>query len=178
MAEKDGLACKQGAMRDNSPPARLLNLQAIASTLRATQDQIGDITDAPEARRDEFYDEIRRNMVACYTCLDNALANRVDLFANGGSGLLLELNNIVLYGTDTARRKTYASSIATNEQQFYENPEGGIGDLVDAYQMHRLESIWNRCALVYIHMLSQPQLFIEGNHRTGALLMSYLLVRE
>jgi len=27
-------------------------------------------------------------------------------------------------------------------------------------------------------MLSRPQLFIEGNHRTGALLMSYLLLRD
>jgi hypothetical protein len=31
---------------------------------------------------------------------------------------------------------------------------------------------------VYIRILSQPQLYIEGNHRTGALIMSYLLVRE
>jgi Fic family protein len=27
-------------------------------------------------------------------------------------------------------------------------------------------------------MLSQPQLFFEGNHRTGALVMSYLLVQD
>jgi hypothetical protein len=26
--------------------------------------------------------------------------------------------------------------------------------------------------------VSKPQLFIEGNHRTGALVMSYILVRE
>jgi hypothetical protein len=27
-------------------------------------------------------------------------------------------------------------------------------------------------------MLSRPQLYIEGNHRTGALVMSYMLARE
>ena len=27
-------------------------------------------------------------------------------------------------------------------------------------------------------MLSEPELFIEGNHRTGALVMSYILARE
>jgi hypothetical protein len=27
-------------------------------------------------------------------------------------------------------------------------------------------------------MLSEPQLFIEGNHRTGALIISYILARE
>jgi hypothetical protein len=30
----------------------------------------------------------------------------------------------------------------------------------------------------YIRVLSAPQLFIEGNHRCGALLISYILVRE
>ena len=35
-----------------------------------------------------------------------------------------------------------------------------------------------RAAGVYIRILSEPQLFIEGNHRTGALIMSYLLARE
>ena len=29
-----------------------------------------------------------------------------------------------------------------------------------------------------MRILSKPQLFIEGNHRTGALVMSYLLVRD
>ena len=31
---------------------------------------------------------------------------------------------------------------------------------------------------MYISILSEPQLFIEGNHRTGALVMSYILARE
>jgi hypothetical protein len=35
-----------------------------------------------------------------------------------------------------------------------------------------------RAAGVYIRMLSEPQLFIEGNHRTGALVMSYILARD
>jgi len=31
---------------------------------------------------------------------------------------------------------------------------------------------------VYVRILSQPQLYIEGNHRTGALIMSYILMRD
>ena len=27
-------------------------------------------------------------------------------------------------------------------------------------------------------ILSQPQLYIEGNHRTGALIMSYILIKD
>ena len=30
----------------------------------------------------------------------------------------------------------------------------------------------------YVRMLSKPQLFIEGNHRTGALVMSSILLRD
>jgi Fic family protein len=39
------------------------------------------------------------------------------------------------------------------------------------------ESVWRRAAAAYIQVLSEPQLFIEGNHRTGALLMSWILAR-
>jgi len=34
-----------------------------------------------------------------------------------------------------------------------------------------------RAAGAYVMMLSRPQLFIEGNHRTGALVISCLLAR-
>jgi prophage maintenance system killer protein len=44
--------------------------------------------------------------------------------------------------------------------------------------MYRNETVWKRAAVVHLHIVSQPQLFVEGNHRTGALLMSYLLVRK
>jgi hypothetical protein len=44
--------------------------------------------------------------------------------------------------------------------------------------LHRNESLWRLAAGVYIRILSRPQLYIEGNHRTGALLMSYILVRQ
>jgi hypothetical protein len=44
--------------------------------------------------------------------------------------------------------------------------------------MHRDESAWKRAAGVYMRILSKPQLFIEGNHRTGTLVMSYILVRS
>jgi hypothetical protein len=40
------------------------------------------------------------------------------------------------------------------------------------------ESAWKRAAGTYVRILSKPQLFIEGNHRSGALVMSYILVSE
>ena len=55
--------------------------------------------------------------------------------------------------------------------------EGGIKDLYNWYWAYRSESIWKRAAGVYVRILSKPQLFIEGNNRTGSLLVSYLLMR-
>ena len=46
------------------------------------------------------------------------------------------------------------------------------------YGAHRNESVWKRAAGVYVRILSEPQLFIEGNHRSGSLIVSYLLMRE
>ena len=59
---------------------------------------------------------------------------------------------------------------------FYEEREGGIQDIVEWLAVHSEDSAWKRAAGVYVRMLSKPQLFIEGNHRTGVLVMSYLLL--
>ncbi len=45
-------------------------------------------------------------------------------------------------------------------------------------ETHKNDSPWERAAGVYVRILSEPQLYIEGNHRTGALIMSYLLARD
>lgn len=42
----------------------------------------------------------------------------------------------------------------------------------------RGKSAWKLAAGLYVRILSQPQLYIEGNHRTGALIMSYVLARD
>src|SRR5262249_16758218 len=110
--------------------------------------------------------------------VDGLLASGADLFAKGSVKYGLELNTIVLCGTDPGCREEFAAHLQAAERRFYEEQGGGIGDLVEWYEQHAGQSIWQRAAGVYIRMLSKPQLFIEGNHRTGALLMSYILARE
>ncbi len=51
-------------------------------------------------------------------------------------------------------------------------------DIAEWQARHKDESAWTQAAGVHVRILSKPQLFIEGNHRTGALVVSYLLVRE
>ena len=48
--------------------------------------------------------------------------------------------------------------------------------MVEWHAGHADEPAWSRAAGVYVRMLSTPQLFIEGNHRTGVLVMSQILM--
>jgi len=118
------------------------------------------------------------NMVAGYAFVDALVADSVDVFAMGNLKHVLEMNALVLCGTSLARRAAYERHLQATERRFYEEREGGIQDLVEWYRSHEDDAAWDRAAGAYVRMLSKPQLFIEGNHRTGALLMSYVLVRE
>lgn len=155
-----------------------LNLAAIETSLRAVQADFERINEVLEDRRDPMDDAVVANMMAGYRSVDRSIADGIDLLAMGNLKHLLELNAVVLCGTDPDERSAAAVHLRATERRFYEQEEGGIRDIVEWYDLHRGESVWKRAAGVYIRILSEPQLFIEGNHRTGALIMSYLLARE
>lgn len=155
-----------------------LNLPAIESSLRAVQADFERINRTLATPRDAMTDAVLRNMMAGYRLVDDALGSGLNPFEIGQSRWLLELNTLVLCGTDERRRSESAAHIASTERHFYENAGGGIGALMEWLQRHQDQKVWYRAAGAYIHILSQPQLYIEGNHRTGALIMSYILARE
>jgi len=117
-------------------------------------------------------------MMSGYELVDSLVAQRLDLFAMGNLKLLLEMNAVVLWGREERERAQAARHLAATEERFYEQQGGGIRDIVEWYTLHRTASPWSRAAGVYVRMLGEPELFIEGNHRTGALVMSYILARE
>jgi len=130
------------------------------------------------APRDPMGDDVVRHMVAGYALVDTLVGDVVDLFAMGNLKYLLELNTTVLCGASPAEREGYTDHLQRTEERFYDDRQGGVRDLVEWYERHRRGPVVARAVGVYIRMLSKPQLFIEGNHRTGALTMSYLLARE
>jgi prophage maintenance system killer protein len=157
---------------------RVLDLEAIDATLRHLQAHFPEINELLKSRRDAIDDSLIANMMAGYDLVDRLVAEQLDLFAMGHLKLFLEMNAVVLCGSDKRERVQAASHLAATEQRFYEQEGGGIRDIVEWYTRHRTESPWKRAAGVYVRMLSEPELFIEGNHRTGALVMSYILTRE
>ncbi|KAG1647685.1 hypothetical protein GQR58_030414 [Nymphon striatum] len=155
-----------------------LNIKAIRSSLTDTQKNFKKINATLKVARKAPSDEVIENVVAGYAKIDEYLSNGTDLFKLGNSHLILELNHIVLYHSANISFEEDKSQFKATKKHFYDAKDGGIGALMEWLDMHRRSNIWQRAAGLFTHVLSQPQLFIEGNHRTGSLMMSYLLMKE
>lgn len=159
------------------PILRHLDLPAIERALREVQARFDLLSEEFVERRDPFTDEVLENILAGYALIDDYVAREIDLFDLAHVDLMLEINATVLCGTDPAERRRYAEHLAATEKHFFDNEGGGIRDILEWYAEHRHESPWKQAAGVYVRILSKPQLFIEGNNRSGALIVSYLLLR-
>lgn len=160
------------------PVPRRLDLSAIERSLRGVQVHFSSLSQRFIDQRDPFSDVVLTNVLDGYALVGDYITRGIDLFDLKNVNLMLEINATVLCGTDPARRREFAEHLAATERHFFNNDEGGIKDLFEWYREHRHETVWKRAAGVYVRILSKPQLFIEGNNRSGSLIVSYLLVRE
>lgn len=142
------------------------------------QSEFPRINQALNFSREPMDDELVENLLSGYAQVSRLLEANVELFALGNSASLLELNTRVLCGTGEQKRREYKKHIKANSRYFYDRTDAGIQDLAEWHALHRHESVWLRAAGIYIRILSEPQVFIEGNDRTGALVMSYVLAKE
>lgn len=154
-----------------------LNVAAIEASLRELSGHFASVNSSLTEPRDPLDDRIVDNMLLGYRLVDTLIDDDADLFASDQVGSMLRLNNVVLCGNDPERRREHDKHLEATERRFYDEHDGGIGDILEWYEDHSSESPWKRAAGVFVRILSQPQLFLEGNHRTGALIMSYILLR-
>lgn len=154
-----------------------IDLARVERSLRDLQRRFEAVNRSLASPREALDDEVLANLLAGYAYVNRMLAEGVDPFRRGQHGHLLELNTIVLCGTDPAARRRFHQHVEATEAHFYETPGGGIREIMDWWERHPGDDVWCKAAGVYIHALSEPQLYIEGNHRTGSLIMSFLLVR-
>jgi hypothetical protein len=155
-----------------------LNLKAIERSLRQVQQEFPKINEMLQSRRDSMTEEVFQNMMAGYAFISWAVSDDTDLLDPRYVAGLLELNHIVLCGRDPNQRREHRKHIQATAQRFYEQEQFNVESIVRWYRDHKHESPWKRAAGIYVRILSQPQLYIEGNHRTGALIMSYVLTRD
>ncbi len=158
--------------------ARRLNLKSIEDSLRAVQKDFPRINSIIKSKREHMSDEIVENMLAGYEQINRYLAKDKPLLVRKRRDHVLELNHTVLCGAESKRRKEYKKHIEKTRERFFFADGFNIDVLLDWYLRHRDRSVWRRASGWYTRSVSRPQLFFEGNHRTGALLMSYMLARK
>lgn len=124
-------------------------------------------------RKDLFSAFLKGNMVSAFGLLDDLVARQVHPFSGDGIEHMLMLNNRVHYGSDRVLMAEFASAIVANAAKFRDNIEPVV---VAWYEKHarRGDHPLKLAAETYVAILGHPQLFIEGNHRTGSLIASWI----
>ncbi len=152
------------------------NLFNVDKSLLAVQEKWKRINDQLDherlGRRDTFDPVIRGRMIDAFTYLDRLLGKSIEPFSKEGISELLELNNIVHYGFDMGLRLEFNRAIEANSNKFAEN----IEPIERWYRKHMKGEPHplKVAAEVYVAALGFPQLFIEGNHRTGNLIANWI----
>lgn len=154
------------------------DLAEIKTSLDDVSSSFKKINKRLSSRRDKLGEQAIDYLISAYELIDGWLAADLDLFALGASPLLLEINTTVLCGRDPQARSEYEYYLKKSEEHFYDSANGDIGGLVEWYELHRKADIFQLAAGLYIQVASHPQLFIEGNHRTAAVIISYVLARR
>jgi len=136
-------------------------------------DDFDRINEIVHCKRDKFDSFIARNMLHGYDHINKRLAS------NPGSALLswkemLELNMLVHLGANADRRNDYYGFVKHTEERFEERFPLVMKWFVR--HEHQEDDPYKIAAGLYVRILSQPQLFIEGNHRTGSLVANYYLM--
>jgi hypothetical protein len=154
-----------------------LHLGRIAEELRDVQSHFPAINALLNSRRDEFTDTVRQNMLAAYEFLDAIVNNDLDLFSDKGLEALLQLNHLVLLGRGYDPRE-FGRHISVTRHQFFDNFRRYVKPIRRWYRKHETDNPYKVASQVYVGVLSQPQLYQEGNHRTGALIASGILLQN
>jgi len=152
------------------------NLGNVENSLLGVELNWGIINDeldsAKIGRRDVFDSVIKGRLMDAYRYLDKLLEKGVEPFSPEGVSEIMELNNIIHYGFDMQLRLEYNRAIEANSEKFNEN----INPIEKWYRKHMKGEPHplKVAAEVYVAVLGFPQLFIEGNHRTGNLISNWI----
>jgi hypothetical protein len=74
--------------------------------------------------------------------------------------------------------RAFDRHISATRTQFFDNFRRYVRPIRRWYRKHDTANPFKVAAQVYVGVLSQPQLFQEGNHRTGSLIASGILLQN
>lgn len=167
-------------MESMSVPAIALNtrrfdLHAICDALCGLSRRMPQVNAQLENHHPGLDEDSVQHLLQAYALLDHFLDSGKQLLSMGQSGDLLALNHCVLFGSENADNHEFDRAFAASEEHFYGQGGAGVGELLSWYAAQHDQSVWMRAAGVFLRTLGPPQLFIEGNHRTGVLLVNFVL---
>lgn len=166
----------QGRARGITPNQNMktrFDIDKIDAALCDFQAHFTEINDRLSLHREDLTRGMIDKILQAYLFLNHLLDQKVDIFSLAGLHSLLELNHIVLCGTDRRTRLEYHSHILETRKTFHK----GVRLAQKWVEEHSGDGKPYTCAAGFYAMaLSQPQLFIEGNHRTENVVLNYLLI--
>lgn len=148
-------------------------MREIEIALQGFLGEFHTINDTLAMRREDFTAVHVNNILEAYEYLNGLLARGMDLFTPAGLHSLLEMNHLVLCGSDRSTRNQYYQHIVETRNSFNKRIKPVRDWVLSKNGSH---NPYKLAAGFYSRSLSQPQLFIEGNHRTGNILLNYLLI--
>jgi len=158
-----------------------LNLVKVEESLLSVKKDWKKIDDELEhrgiGRKDHpFDDAIMFRMLNAYSYLDFLLQKEYNIFQLKNLSMMLELNHRVHYGEDYKMRFEYNRAMQAASDKFYE----GVPIIQKWYEKHlkRREDPRKVASEIYVGIVGRPQLFVEGNHRTGSLIASWIDMRD
>ena len=151
------------------------NVSAIHDALKEFQKAFPDINEQILMKREDVTDQMVDHIVKAYEFMNELLDRRIDIFTPAGLNSLLEINHIVLCGTDPDTRSQYYKHVMETRTRFLKRIRP-----IKAWVLKSFDDMdpWKLATGFYTRNLSQPQLFLEGNHRSGNILLNYLLISK
>lgn len=153
-----------------------INLDLVSESLYSVEASWPYINDQLDVlgvgRKDEFSYIVRDNLVLAYAYLDLLIRDRMAPFSKESIDQMLELNHIVHYGHDEELRFEYREAKQATADRFYEH----IEPIAAWYKKHEAknDNSIKLAAEIYVAILGKPQLYDEGNHRTGNLIANWI----
>jgi hypothetical protein len=130
-------------------------------------------------RKDQPFDKaLMENMLLAWDYIDYLIKkNDYSLLSNEGGPAMLEVNHRVHYGVNHPLRHEYKKAIDATTEKFSRQ----VVPIRKYYRKKTKQgaSAYRIAAEIFIAIVGMPQLYIEGNHRSGSIIASWVnLVNE
>ncbi len=152
------------------------NLKEIESSYTRVMENWESIDDLLEkhkvGRKDTpFNKRLMDNLLLAWDYIDYFIKNeKYELLSQYGGPDMLEINHRVHYGENYILRYEYQKAINATTEKFSKQ----IPYIRKYYKKHMKgkRTVYKVASEVFIAIVGQPQLFIEGNHRSGSIIAS------